>query len=709
MASGRGMRPVRIANFSGHSADRITGLAEVLEWGSQAPDGFLGADFAVGDFLAEATLAYLAKRDVAGTGGGGFLPGFAKQLRACLRTLVEKGVKVVTNAGGANPAALAKAVESMAVEVLGNDAGKVKVAWVEGDNVSKDLAAWTASGEVGELRHMDTDQRLADWDKEPMSANAYLGGFGIVEALERGANIVVCGRITDATLTLAPAAWWWKWSRTDFDKLASSILVGHVIECGAHVTGGNFSGFLTIPRNINTAFPIAVVDRDGSAIVTKAHPHGGGDVTLDTVTAQTVYEIQGPLYKNPDATVDLPSAKLEEVEYEWPRRGGSGSEPAPRTKAVRISGVRGLPPPPTTKVGVNAPAGFACEVSVFAVGLDIPGKFLHFQMQVRELLHRNGNSVEHLFGNPSAGNAGKNRIEAMRFECVGYNGPLVSSGEDYLADPLTQNACTAWFRVTASSRTREPVSRPRFAGVITGQGILQGFPGFVCQADGSKFDPAPFIEFFPTTIPQSAVKHTAHLPGLPAIPVPPPPVMAPVPAFVSQDPTYAPRSFGPTRRVPLGLVAHGRCGDKGGNANLGFWPIARASPGKEDEAWEWLRRELTTERCRELLGNEIAEVERQGGKVAIVRWEMANMRAVCFVVKGLLGKGLSSNMRVDPLGKSVAEFVRARLADVPAKFLDEVAAQRAKGVYGVGVGERTIGDVDRAMREVVEQVRVARL
>ena len=348
--------------------------------------------------------------------------------------------------------------------------------------------------------------------------------------------------------------------------------------------------------------------------------------------------------------------QLEQISYEWDRIPGSSSNTsAPRSTAVRVSGIRGTAPPPTTKVGVNASAGFACEVSVFAVGLEIPEKFLHFQLQVRELLHRNGNSVEHLYGNEAAGNKNPNKIEGIRFECVGYNGPMTSAStaligaasdsgsqlEQYYSDPLTQNACTAWFRVTAHAKTRDPVSRPKFAGIITGQAILPGFPGFVCQADGSKFDPAPFIEYFPTLIPHGVLKHEAHIPGVGTFKIPSQPVVSEPPKpFVSEEYVggKSPRDFGATRRVPLGLVVHGRCGDKGGNANLGFWPVARKA-GATDEVYEWLRALMTSDKMRELLGNEIVEVERRENlKVRMVRWEMDNLRAVCFIAKGLLGK-----------------------------------------------------------------------
>jgi hypothetical protein len=292
----RGARPVRIAAFSGHSADRLTGLSEAAEWGGPGT-GFLPADFIVGDLLAEATLAYLAKRDIGGQLGGGYLQGFVKQLQSSFNAVADKGIRIVTNAGGANPEGLAKAVKELAIKMLGEKRGSaIKVAWVSGDAVGRNLERWKTTGEAGEMRNMDTGIKLSEWDKQPSSANAYLGGFGIIEALEKGAQIVVCGRITDATLCLAPAAWWWSWKRQEFDQLAASILVGHLIECGAQVTGGNFSGFLSIPKNITPAFPMAIIDKDGTAVITKVHPEHGGDVTVDTCTAQIVYEVQGPNY-----------------------------------------------------------------------------------------------------------------------------------------------------------------------------------------------------------------------------------------------------------------------------------------------------------------------------------------------------------------------------------------------------------------------------
>src|SRR5689334_7308458 len=286
-------------------------------------------DYLTGDYLAELTMLILA-RDRAKAPDRGYAKTFLKQLEECLGLAHDRGVRIVANAGGLNPAGLAEAVRELA-QRLGVP---VSVAHVEGD----DLVARAAEFGFG----------------SPLAANAYLGAWGIVDCLNSGADVVVTGRVTDASVIVGPAAAHFGWSRTDYDQLAGAVAAGHIIECGAQATGGNFAFFTEIDDLTHPGFPLAEVRADGSSVITK-HPGTGGAVTVETVTAQLLYEVGGPRYENPDVTLRLDSIRLQ----------------ADGADRVRLSGVVGEPPPPTLKVGLNVLGGFRNDVTFVLTGLDI--------------------------------------------------------------------------------------------------------------------------------------------------------------------------------------------------------------------------------------------------------------------------------------------------------------------------------------------------
>src|SRR5580704_13128423 len=304
---------LRIANCSGFFGDRLTAPRELLEGGP--------IDVLTGDYLAELTMLILWKtrqRDPA----LGYARTFYRQMEEVLATCVERGVKVVANAGGLNPAGLARALRDLAAR-LGID---VHVAHVEGDDILGRLGPLQAAGDP--LAHLDTGRPLVEAGSDPVSANAYLGGFGIAEALSGGADVVVTGRVTDASLVVGPAAWWFGWSRTDWDRLAGAVVVGHVIECGTQTTGGNYAFFGEVPGLEHPGFPIAEMAADGSAVITK-HPGTGGLVSVGTVTAQLLYEIAGPRYPNADVVADFSTINLEQVGPDRVRLWGVSGQPAP--------------------------------------------------------------------------------------------------------------------------------------------------------------------------------------------------------------------------------------------------------------------------------------------------------------------------------------------------------------------------------------------
>jgi hypothetical protein len=592
--SSAGAGVLRVANCSGFYGDRLSAAREMVEGGP--------IDVLTGDYLAELTMLILFKnrqRDAS----RGYAATFYRQMEEVLGTCVERGIKVVSNAGGLNPAGLAARLRELA-DQLGL---RVAVAHVEGDDVLATLERLQHAGQ--RLAHLDTGRPLSEAGSAPVSANAYLGGFAVAEALRAGADVVVTGRITDAALVVGPAAWRFDWSRSDWDALAGAVVAGHVIECGAQATGGNYAFFTEVSGLEHPGFPIAEMSADGSSVITK-HPGTGGEVSVGTVTAQLLYEIAGPLYPNPDVVADFSTIRLDEV---GPDR-------------VRISGVRGLPAPDTTKVSVNLVGGWRNAMTFVLTGLDIEEK----AALVRRTLERD---------------LDRGALDELDVRLVRSDQP----------DAPTNEQASAQLRVTAKSSDPEAVGR-RFSGAVT-ELALASYPGFYLTSPPG--EASAYGVYWPCVIPASEVNQVAVLPDGRRVAVPvAPPGAGPVPDTTS---AAAPPSAGgasgnggASRRVPLGALFGARSGDKGGNANVGLW-------ARRQDAYEWLAAELTTERLRQLLP-EAAGLE-------VDRYELANIRAVNFVVHGLLGEGVASSTRPDPQAKSLGEYLRSRVVEVPERLL----------------------------------------
>jgi hypothetical protein len=589
-------RPVRIANFSGYLGDRYTAFDEVM-----AGDP---VDVLMGDYLAEITLASFASRYRANVGSG-YAEYFVEQLRPHLKAIAERGLKVVTNAGGFNPEGLARTLQTICAE----QGVRLNVAYVDGDNVLERLAQFQNAGHA--LEHLDTGEPLSTWGFEPIAANAYLGGWGIAAALRASADIVVCGRVTDASLTLGPAAWWHDWAVDAWDELAGAIVAGHIIECGPHAVGGNFTGFTTIPGVMRPGFPIAEIAADGGSTITK-HARDGGAVTVDTVTAQLVYEIQGPLYLNPDVIADIASVRLAQI--------------AP--DRVLVHGVKGMPPPPTTKVALFAPIGYQIVSTIFVTGYAAGEKIDMLREQVRGMLAGEG-------------------IDELTIT------PLGRAADD----PASQWEATVPVRIMATSREREPLEQAAFANRLSSL-YLCSIPGFYQDTGAQRMvHPQARIQYWPAILPMNVLAHRAVLADGREIAIAPPAVTTASfaqPVHPEAEPETSGSGGGPMRRVPLGTIAYARSGDKGANSNVGIWV-------DDDRAWPWLRETLSTRTIRELV-SEARELE-------IVRHEFPHVRAVHFVFKGYLGSGGSSNLRADQVGKAVGEYILAKHVDVPSELL----------------------------------------
>jgi hypothetical protein len=582
-------KPLIVANCSGFYGDRIAAAREMVEGGP--------IDVLTGDWLAELTMLILAKNR-AKDHATGFARTFVTQMEQVMGTCLDKGIKIVTNAGGLNPAGCADAVSQVA-DKLGLSP---KIAYVGGDDLLDRLDDLRAAGH--DLANLDTGAAFGD--RKAMTANAYLGCWGAVEALARGADIVITGRITDAAVVMAPAAWHFGWKRDDWDALAGACVAGHVIECGAQATGGNYSFFTEIPNMMHPGFPLAEMFADGSSVITK-HPGTGGEVNVGTVTSQLLYEIGGPRYLNPDVAARFDTISLAQ---EAPDR-------------VRITGTRGEPAPDTLKVCINYEGGYRSTMTFALTGLNIEEK---------------AKLVEEQLWYEIPGGRSRFAEVASRLDLTAK------------ADPENNEQAVAVLSITV--KDPDPRKLGRSFGAAAVELGLASYPGYF--GFGSPREAQAYGVYWPALVPSPLVHHDVVVvggertvvdstaPGLAGAPVEALAVVLP------------PAPGGPTVRAPLGRVVGARSGDKGGNANAGLF--ARSA-----EAYAWLREYLTVERVRELYP------EARGRDVD--RYELPNLWSLNFVFKGLLEDGVASATRQDGQAKGLGEYLRSRVVDVPASLV----------------------------------------
>jgi hypothetical protein len=331
-------RIVRIANGQGFWGDNVDAPLELLRGG---PIDYLGMDY-----LAEVTLSIMMRQKLKNPEAG-YATDFIDFVRRALPELVAKNVKVITNAGGLNPAACRRKIFEIARE-LGIEGLKVGI--VEGDDLLLRLRELVAEGHS--MKNMDTGEPIAAHLGAMTSANAYIGAQPVAAALGQGAQIVLCGRVTDTALALGPLVHEFGWAADDWDRLAAGTLVGHILECGAQSTGGNFSRWWEVPELWDVGYPIAEVCADGSFTITK-HPGTGGLVTVDTVAEQLVYEMGDPReYITPDVVADFTSIELSQ---EGPDR-------------VRATGIKGRAKTPFFKLSASYLAGYKAQSQLTVSG-----------------------------------------------------------------------------------------------------------------------------------------------------------------------------------------------------------------------------------------------------------------------------------------------------------------------------------------------------
>jgi hypothetical protein len=567
-------RPLRIGNCSGFYGDRLAAMREMLDGGE--------LDVLTGDYLAELTMLLLW-RTQAKDPSRGYATTFVRQLEDCLGIAWERGVKIVANAGGLNPAGCASAVREIATR-LGL---RVNVAYVEGDDLLPRQAELARAG--------------VELPASTITANAYLGGWGIATALEGGAQVVVTGRVTDAALVIGPAAWWHSWKRDEYDALAGALVTGHVLECGAQATGGNYSYFSEVPGIEHLGFPLAEISSDGTSVITK-HEGSGGLVDVGTVTAQLLYEIGAPLYLNPDVTADFSTIELAQ---EGPDR-------------VQISGVKGIVPPETTKVCVNTLGGFRNSMTFLLTGLDIDAKADLVRRQLAPALEG---------------------VESVDWQ-------LARTDHD---DPDTNERAVARLTVSVKDSDANRIGRPFSSAAV--EIALASYPGATMTSPPG--EATPYGVYQAAYIPNSRVEHRVVTQNDERIEVHAEagaPTPAPQPARTVTAPDMQ-----STWKMPLGAIAGARSGDKGGNANVGLW-------ARTDLAYAWLASTLDVAMFQQLLP--------ETASLKVQRYELPNLRALNFVVEGLLGEGVASSFRQDPQAKGLGEWLRSRLVEVPTALLE---------------------------------------
>ncbi|MDG2114732.1 MAG: DUF1446 domain-containing protein [Actinomycetota bacterium] len=582
--------PIRIANCSGFFGDRLSAAKEMVEGGP--------IDALTGDWLAELTMLILS-RIQAKRPGAGYARTFVTQMEQVMGQCLDKGIKVVTNAGGLNPEGCADAVQEVADRLGLNPT----IAYVGGDDLTGRLSELIAAG--NDFAHLDTGQPLGDIAERIVTANAYIGCWGIVEALEQGADIVVTGRATDAAVVAGPAAWHHGWARDDWDALAGAIVAGHVIECGGQATGGNYSFFTEIADMTYPGFPWAEIASDGSTVIGK-HDGTGGEVSIGTITSQLLYEIQSERYLNPDVVSRFDTIELDQV---GPDR-------------VRIHGTKGEPAPAQLKVAMNYQGGYRNQISIGLTGLDIEAK--------AELIERQfWNQCEY----------GPDDYETVVSKLLPTN----------KANPGTNEEAVAVYKITVKDPDERKTGRD-FSNAGTEIGLCS-IPGLF-GTGGGPGPGVPFGVYWPALIDSSLVPMEVVVGGKKTVVDNTPPSEAQAVSTPALEIPAVPG--GPTTQAPLGLVYGARSGDKGPNANLGVF--ARSA-----EAYAWLADFLTVDKLNELMPE---AAERQ-----VDRYELANIWSLNFIFHGLLEEGVAASTRQDAQAKALGEYLRAKVVDLPTSLL----------------------------------------
>ena len=584
---------IKIANCSGFYGDKLSAAKDLVEGGP--------IDVLTGDYLAELTMTILYGQKLQRGEDKGYVGTFLKQVKEIAKTCDEKNIKIVTNAGGLNPKSMASEIQ----KILEEQAVEMKVAYIDGDDLMPEMSNLIGSGE--EFVNIDKNTSLKNSGYTPLTSNVYLGAWGIKEALDNGADIVVCPRVTDAAVVIGPAAWKYNWDRNNYDALAGALAAGHIIECGCQATGGNYAFFKEVLDFDNVGYPIAEIYEDGSFNITK-HPGTGGLVSKGTVTAQLLYEISSPAYVNPDVIAHFDTLKIEEVEKD----------------KVHVSGCRGSSPPKDHKVCINLAGGNRNGMEIILTGMDIEDKAKVF--------------TDTLFN--SVG--GKDQFDEVFIELHRTDKENPSTNEEAMASLV----------ISVKSMNQELVGRLFSAKII--ELALANIPGFFAQT--SPKSSGPVIVYWPALINSKYIKERVHVDGK-EIEIIPTSQLGLEKIYYQREPIEIDdiKSSGHSE-IFFGDLFGTRSGDKGGCANLGVW-------AKNNTTFSFLYHFLTIEKIKELMPDL--------SKYEIERFELPNINSLNFYIHDILQDGVSSNNRKDSQAKSLGEYLRAKKILVPNEILGE--------------------------------------
>ena len=585
---------IKIANCSGFYGDKLSAAKDLVDGGP--------IDVLTGDYLAELTMAILFGQKMQRGEDKGYVGTFLKQINQIAKSCKEKNIKIVSNAGGLNPKSMAIEIE----KILKEQSIDMKVAYIDGDDLMPTISNLKKSGE--EFKNIDKGKKLDESGYSPLTANAYLGAWGIKEALDKGADIVVCPRVTDAAVVIGPAAWKFNWKRDNYDALAGALAAGHIIECGCQATGGNYAFFKEVESFDNVGYPIAEIYEDGSFYVTK-HPDTGGLVSTGTVTAQLLYEINSPAYVNPDVIAHFDTLKIEEVEKD----------------KVYVSGCRGSSPPDKHKVCINLAGGFRNGMEIILTGLDIEDKAKVF--------------TDALFN--SVG--GRKQFDDVSIQLHRTDKENPNSNEEAMASLL----------VSVKSKDQNLVGRLFSAKII--ELALANIPGFFAQ--GGVKSSGPVIIYWPALVDSKHIKEKVHVDGE-EIEVIPTSQLELEEIYYQKEPIKIKKiKKEDEKEIYFGEIYGTRSGDKGGCANLGIW-------AKNANSFAFLHDFLTVKKLKELLPDL--------NQYKIERFELANINSLNFYIHDILQDGVSSNDKKDGQAKSLGEYLRAKKVKVPQSIIGDI-------------------------------------
>lgn len=557
-------------------------------------------NYLVFDYLSEITMSIMAKAMMTNPEHGYALDFVSRVMTPLLKKISDKKIKVISNAGGVNPLACRDALQKV-LEAQGLD---LKIAVVLGD----DLMPQQAELKTQNIKEMFSGE---DLPSQLASCNAYLGAVPIRDALDQGADIIITGRVVDSAVVLAPLLHEYQWSLEDYDKLSQGSLAGHIIECGAQCTGGNFTDWRLVQGFDNMGFPIVEVKADASFIVTK--PKGtGGLVSVATVAEQVVYEIGNPqAYLLPDVTADFSQVKLEQV----------GED------RVLVIGAKGRAPTQQYKVSATYPDGYRVLVSFLIAGREAPEKA---QVIADAILTK----CERVLALRSVPPFLEKSVEILGIESTyGANAQQINSREVVVkiaVKHMFKEACMFFASEIAQASTG---MAPALAGIV-----------------GGRPKASPVIKLFSFLVDKSKLSVAIDINGQRQ--------NIQIPSGCS-DQSFDVVAVGEVAQftgqeieVPLVEIAHARSGDKGNHSNIGV--IAR-----QPEYLPWIRANLTEEKVKEYMQH-VLDPE----KSKVTRYEITGFNALNFMLENALGGGGIASLRIDPQGKAFAQ----QLLDMPVKI-----------------------------------------